>query len=176
MASNIKIVGNILSTTTVSRYSDEDIKLISSRNLPENFGGKNDYIEYHIYDIKGNSLNINYNYLNYKLPPNSGLTPGAPPFTNTTGEIQTENVGIESTLSSQTSSLYPIIEIDPIKDLEIIMLELALKDLETCKNRIEKIPNLIKKSNDSDKKNLNEEFEFLKELINLIDNFEIEKA
>ena len=67
-------------------------------------------------------------------------------------------------------------EINPIQDIETIILELALKDLETCKNRIEKIPHLTKKSNDLDKKNLNEEAELLKELIKLIDNFEIEKA
>ena len=65
MASNIKIVGNIISTETVSRYSSQDTNLIASRNLQENFGGTGDYIEYFIYDIGGNLLSTNFNYLNY---------------------------------------------------------------------------------------------------------------
>jgi hypothetical protein len=118
MADNIKIVGNIINTTTVSRYSSEDTNLISSRNLAENFGGTNDYIEYYTYDAGGNLLNTTYNYLSYKLPPSTGLTPGTTTTPNTTGNIQTTNVGVDSTLSSPTSSLYPIIEIDPVKDLQ----------------------------------------------------------
>jgi hypothetical protein len=118
MADNIKIVGNINSISTVSRYSSEDTNLIQSSKVQENFGGENDYIEYYVYDIGGNLLNISYNYLNYKLPPNTGLTPGTTSPTNTTGNIQTENVGIVSTLATPTSSLYPIIEIDPIQDLQ----------------------------------------------------------
>jgi hypothetical protein len=118
MADNIKIVGDILNTTTVSRYSVEDINLISSRNLPENFGGINDYIEYYIYDAGGNLLSTNYNYISYKLPPSTGLTPAVNTLPNTTGNIQTTNVGVDSTLASQTSSLYPIIEIDPVTDLQ----------------------------------------------------------
>ena len=118
MANNIKIVGNILSTTTVSRYSEEDIKLIQSSKLQENFGGKNDYIEYFIYDAGGNLLNLNYNYLSYKIPSSTGLTPGTTTTPNTTGNIQTENIGVASTLSPTTSSLYPIIEIDPVQDLQ----------------------------------------------------------
>jgi len=54
MADNIKIVGNILNTTTVTRYSDQDINLIPSVNLQENFGGDGDYIEFYIYDAGGN--------------------------------------------------------------------------------------------------------------------------
>jgi hypothetical protein len=73
---NIKIVGNIISTTEVSRYSSQDINLIPSNKLNENFGGKNDYIEFYIYDAAGNLLNTNYNYLDYKLPTAIGLTPG----------------------------------------------------------------------------------------------------
>jgi len=118
MANNIKIVGNILSTTTVSRYSEEDIKLIQSSKLQKNFGGKNDYIEYFIYDAGGNLLNINFNYLSYKIPSSTGLIPGTTTTPNTTGNIQTENVGVTSTLSPTTSSLYPIIEIDPVQDLQ----------------------------------------------------------
>ena len=118
MASNIKIVGNILSTTQVSRYSDEDINLMSSKNIQENFGGKDDYIEYYVYDAGNNLLNISYNYLNYKLPSSLGLTPSVSTSPNTTGNIQTTNIGIDSTLATPTSSLYPIIEIDPIQDLQ----------------------------------------------------------
>ena len=97
MADNIKIVGNILNTTTVTRYSTEDTNLISSKKLQENFGGTNDYIELFVYDAGGNLLNSNYNYLNYKLPTNVGLTPGTTTQPNTTGNIQTENVGVVST-------------------------------------------------------------------------------
>ncbi len=49
MANNIRIVGNIINTTTVSRYSEEDIKLIPSKKLQENFGGTGDYIEWRLY-------------------------------------------------------------------------------------------------------------------------------
>ena len=118
MADNIKIVGNILSTTTVSRYSSQDINLIASRKLQENFGGTNDYIEYYVYDIGGNLLSLNYNYLNYKLPSTTGLTPGVTTSPNTTGNIQTTDVGVDSVNTTTTSSLYPIIEIDPVKDLQ----------------------------------------------------------
>ena len=118
MASNVKIVGNIINTTTVSRYSEDDIKLIPSKKLQENFGGTGDYIEYYVYDAGGNLLNSNYNYLSYKLPTDIGLTPGTTTSPNTTGNIQTSDVGIDSTLATPTSSLYPIIEIDPVQDLQ----------------------------------------------------------
>ena len=118
MADNIKIVGNILNTTTVTRYTAEDINLIPSSQLQENFGGGNDYIESYVYDAGGNLLNTNYNYLSYKLPPNNGLTPGVNTLPSTRGGIQTTDVGIDSTLATPTSSLYPIIEIDPVKDLQ----------------------------------------------------------
>jgi hypothetical protein len=118
MADNIKIIGNITSTTTINRYSEEDVNLLQSSKLQENFGGTNDYIEYYIYDIGGNLLNTNYNYLDYKLPPTTGLTPSTSTFPNTTGNIQTTDVGILSTLATPTSSLYPTIEIDPIQDLQ----------------------------------------------------------
>ena len=118
MADNIKIVGNILSTTIVSRYSSQDTNLIASRKLQENFGGTNDYIEYYVYDIGGNLLSLNYSYLNYKLPASTGLTPGVTTSPNTTGNIQTTDVGVDSVNTTTTSSLYPIIEIDPVKDLQ----------------------------------------------------------
>jgi len=46
------------------------------------------------------------------------LIPGTSNPPNTTGEIQTTDVGITSTLATPTSSLYPIIEIDPVGDLK----------------------------------------------------------
>jgi len=118
MADNIKIIGNILNTTIVTRYSSDDVNLIASQEVKNNFGGKNDYIEFYVYDIGGNLLSTNYNYLDYKLPTNIGLTPGTNTQPNTTGNIQTSNVGVDSTLASSTGSLYPIIEIDPVTDLQ----------------------------------------------------------
>ena len=120
MADNIKIVGNILSTTTVPRYSSSDARLIQSKILQENFGETGDYIEFYIYDAGGNLLSTSYNYLNYKLPSNTGLTPGVETPPNTRGRIQTTDVGVVSTLAPSTSSLYPIIEIDPVGDLQNI--------------------------------------------------------
>ena len=118
MANNIKIVGDILTTSIISRYTNEDKNLLSPKEQQENFGGSNDYIEYYIYDISGNLLDTEYKYLSYKLPSSIGLTPGTSTFPNTTGNIQTTDVGVDSTLSLPTSSLYPIIEIDPIADLQ----------------------------------------------------------
>ena len=118
MADNIKIIGNIVNTTVINRYSEEDTNLLFPEKLQENFGGKDDYIEYYIYDIGGNLLRTNYNYLNYKLPPSTGLTPSVITPPNTTDNIQTTEVGITSTLTSPTSSIYPIIEIDPVQDLQ----------------------------------------------------------
>jgi hypothetical protein len=120
MANNIKIVGNIVNTTTISRYSQEDIDLMSSKDLQEDFGGSGDYIEYYAYDIGGNLLNSDYNYINYKLPPTNGLTPAVSTSPNIDGNIQTTDIGIDSTLVLQTSSLYPIIEIDPVNDLQTL--------------------------------------------------------
>jgi hypothetical protein len=91
MANNIQIVGSILNTEQVSRYTEADINLLTSQLIQENFGQSNDYIEYFIYDAGGNLLNINYTYKNFKLPSDSFVTP--------------------------TGSL-PIIEIDPVKDLQ----------------------------------------------------------
>ena len=119
MADNIKIIGSITNIDTVDRYLEEDVNLFAlSQNLQENFGGNGDYIEYYIYDIGGNLLNTNYNYLNYKLPPTKGLTPSVSNTVNTTGNIQETEVGIESTLATPTSSIYPVIEIDPVTDIQ----------------------------------------------------------
>ena len=92
MANNIKIVGEILSVQQVPRYDEADLKLLSPQLLKEDFGQQNDYIEYFVYDVGGNLLNINYSYKDFKLPTTSYLDP--------------------------ISGSLPIIEIDPIKDLQ----------------------------------------------------------
>jgi hypothetical protein len=92
MADNIKIVGEILSTQQVPRYDEADLRLLSPQLLKEDFGQQNDYIEYFVYDIGNNLLNINYNYKDFKLPDTSYINP--------------------------TNNSLPIIEIDPIKDLQ----------------------------------------------------------
>jgi len=92
MADNIKIIGEILTTEQVSRYDDADLKLLSPFTLKEDFGLPNDYIEYFVYDISGNLLNISYNYKEFKLASDSYLNP--------------------------TNGALPVIEIDPIKDLQ----------------------------------------------------------
>jgi len=91
MADNIKIIGSILSTQKISRYNEEDIRLLTSQTIQESFGKQNDYIEYFIYDAGNNLLNTNYNYKSFKSPNTSFVT---------------------------TSGSLPIIEIDPIKDLQ----------------------------------------------------------
>jgi hypothetical protein len=118
MANNIKLVGDILNLSSINRYKEEDLRLLKSKKQQNSFGGSNEYIEYYIYDAVGNLLRTDYNYLNYKLPSDIGLTPSVSTPPNTTGNIQTSNVGVDSTLIAPTSSLYPIIEIDPIKDLQ----------------------------------------------------------
>ena len=118
MADNIKIVGSILNTTQVSRYTADDLRLITSQKINKSFGEFNDVIEYHVYDIGDNPLEANYNYRNFKLPTDSGLNPGstqAPNTNNTT--VNGSQVGTTSNLNT-TSSTYPVIEIDPVMDLQ----------------------------------------------------------
>jgi hypothetical protein len=93
MANNIQIVGQILTQQQVSRYSETDLNLLNPLLLREDFGQPNDYIEYFVYDIVDNPLYANYNYQNFKSPTGSFVTP--------------------------TGSL-PIIEIDPVKDLQTL--------------------------------------------------------
>lgn len=119
MANNIQIVGDILNTSIISRYNEDDVRLISSQNVQELFGDDNDYIEYYVYDIGGNLLNTNINYKSFKLPPNDGLVPTTIPSTNN-NEIPTTNIGIVSNTNNYSSSLYPSIEIDPIQDLKTL--------------------------------------------------------
>jgi hypothetical protein len=92
MADNIKIIGNVVNTQQVARYSEEDLNLLSPQLLKEDFGQQNDYIEYFVYDAGGNLLNLNYNYKSFKLPTTSYMDPN--------------------------SGSLPIIEIDPVSDLQ----------------------------------------------------------
>ena len=78
---NIQIVGAILNSSTISRYSDQDTNLIASQEIQDDFGASNDYIEYYIYDAGGNLLGSTYEYNDFKLPSNSSLTP--PPNNST---------------------------------------------------------------------------------------------
>jgi hypothetical protein len=107
MANNIKIVGSILNTEQVSRYDSEDTNLLSSNIIQESFGQQNDYIEYFIYDAGGNLLNTDYSYKSFKLPSTYGLNPA--PYK--------DEVGVISNYSQSISTL-PIIEIDPVLDLQ----------------------------------------------------------
>jgi hypothetical protein len=91
MADNIKIVGEILSTQEISRYDVTDTRLLTSQKIQKDFGHTGDYIEYFIYDAVGNLLNLNYNYKDFKSPSTSFVTP---------------------------SGSLPIIEIDPVMDLQ----------------------------------------------------------
>ncbi len=87
----IKIIGNIENTQQVSRFNVDDTDLLTPGNLNESFGVEGDYIELFLYDGANNLLDVNYNYRNFKLPSNSFLY--------------------------QNSTL-PIIEIDPVKDIQ----------------------------------------------------------
>ena len=118
MANNIQIVGDILNITVVNRYTDTDSRLIPAQEIQRDFGAENDYIEYYIYDIGGNLLDLNYDYKSFKLPSTSNLNPQTKSLPNTEGSIQTTDVGIVSNTNNQSGSLYPIIEIDPIQDLQ----------------------------------------------------------
>jgi hypothetical protein len=92
MADNIKIVGNIVNEQQVSRYEAADVNLLESQTLQEDFGLIDDYIEYFVYDAAGNALNTNYTYKDFKSPSTSYVNP--------------------------TNNGLPIIEIDPVKDLQ----------------------------------------------------------
>lgn len=91
MADNIKIIGNVNNIERVTRLKLEDINLLQPQIQNQTFGFDNDYIEYFIYDTGGNLIYSNYSYKDVKLPSNSYLNP---------------------------SSTLPVIEIDPIQDLQ----------------------------------------------------------
>jgi len=91
MANNIKIIGNVNNTSRITRINNDDLNLLSPEVKNQYFGFENDYIELFIYDTSNNLLSTNYNYNSFKLPSTSGLS-------------------VENTL--------PIIEIDPVQDLQ----------------------------------------------------------
>lgn len=91
MADNIKIIGNVNNIERINRLKLEDINLLHQQIQNQTFGFENDYIEYFIYDTGGNLIYSNYSYKDIKLPSNSYLNP---------------------------SSTLPVIEIDPIQDLQ----------------------------------------------------------
>jgi hypothetical protein len=90
MADNIKIVGQILDTGIINRYTPQDVELMVPTVQQGTFGQPNDYIEYFVFDLGGTILNVDYNYRSYKLP----------------------------TTSAYSQSLLPNLEIDPIQDIE----------------------------------------------------------
>lgn len=90
MASNVKIVGEILNTDIVTRYTVQEEELLIPQIQQGTFGQENDYVEFFVFDLGGNVLNVDYNYQSYKLPPNTAYT----------------------------QSLLPALEIDPIQDIQ----------------------------------------------------------
>ena len=87
----IRIIGNINSTTQSNRFDGKDIALLGQNVIANNFGSKNDYVEYHITDALGKILSQNYSYLSYKSPSDVALN-------------------LDGTYSS--------LEIDPVEDLK----------------------------------------------------------
>jgi hypothetical protein len=87
----IRIIGNINSTTQSNRFDEKDIALLGQNIVANNFGSKNDYIEYHVNDILGKPLFQSYSYLSYKSPSDVALN-------------------LDGTYSS--------LEIDPVEDLK----------------------------------------------------------
>jgi hypothetical protein len=90
MADNIKIIGNVNDTQRVSRFKDEDVNLLGYSIINQSFGFPEDYIEFFVSD-NGGVVNSNYDYRNFKNPSDSPLNPNA---------------------------TLPVIEIDPIQDLQ----------------------------------------------------------
>lgn len=118
MASNIQIVGNIISTNTLSRYSTTDTGLIGTQEIQESFDPTQDYVEYYVYDIGGNLLEVNYSYVGYKLPTTNALNPAYTPANNSAGSITTGDIGLVNSNTPNTGSSFSYIEIDPINDLQ----------------------------------------------------------
>jgi hypothetical protein len=90
MADNIRIVGQVLDTGIINRYTPQDEELMIPVVQQETFGQPNDYIEYFVFDLGGTTLNSDYNYRAYKLP----------------------------ATSAYSQSLLPNLEIDPIEDIK----------------------------------------------------------
>ena len=143
MADNIRIVGSILGTSQVSRYTSDDLRLITALKIKKSFNTFEDYIEYHVYDIDNQLLETNYNYRGYKLPTDFPLNPGVTSSLNTNNTTATgAEVGSISNLST-TSSTYPIVEIDPVQDLQDVGYSSGEFKVQynIFKNKISKYPN-----------------------------------
>lgn len=84
--------GNIENSSNINRFNNNDISLIGTQNIINNFDPNIDYIEYIIYDAAYNLLNVNYNYNFYKLPSQGS--------------------------SLNDNSTYSALEIEPISDLQ----------------------------------------------------------
>ena len=143
MADNIKIVGSILGTSQVSRYTTDDLRLITSLKINKSFSTFDDYIEYHVYDLSNQLIENNYNYRKYKLPANQPLNPGVTSSFNINNTTATgAEVGSVSNLTT-TSSTYPIIEIDPVQDLQDLGYSSGEFRVQynVFKNKISKFPN-----------------------------------
>ena len=143
MADNIRIVGSILGTSQVSRYTSDDLRLITALKIKKSFNTFEDYIEYHVYDIDNQLLETNYNYRGYKLPTDFPLNPGVTSSLNINNTTATgAEVGSISNLST-TSSTYPIVEIDPVQDLQDVGYSSGEFKVQynIFKNKISKYPN-----------------------------------
>jgi len=63
----INIVGNVVNSTVVNRYNPSDTSLTGTQLIDYQFNTQTDYIEYIVYDIANNILNLNYSYSNYTV-------------------------------------------------------------------------------------------------------------
>ena len=119
MANNIQIIGNIIDTDIINRYSLDDVRLIGIREIQNYFNPDTDYVEYFIYDINGVSLlGLDYSYSKFKLPTDSSLTPSFTPAPNPENQITNSDLGTLNPNTPDTGSSFTSIEIDPVKDLQ----------------------------------------------------------
>jgi len=96
MADNIKIVGQIVDTERINRYTVQEEQLLNPIIQQKTFGLPTDYIEYFLYDQGGNLLNSDYNYNSYKLPSNSAYSQSLLPDIEIDPVTDVQNLGYES--------------------------------------------------------------------------------
>ncbi len=92
MAENIRILGNINEIKRITRLKGEDANLLYPSELNQNFGFKDDYIEFFVFNLQGTLLHSDYSYRNFTVPYDNSFSPD--------------------------TSLLPAVEIDPITDLK----------------------------------------------------------
>jgi hypothetical protein len=63
----INIVGNVVNSTVINRYNTSDTSLTGTQIIDYQFDITTDYIEYIVYDIANNILNLSYLYSNYTV-------------------------------------------------------------------------------------------------------------